>query len=69
MHVFIDEGHLPKNYVIATTENASLVAMLVFAGYIASATSISQSRGDSAPSSGWGKKDDEDDWKFAHHCV
>ena len=25
--------------------------------------------GGSAPSSGWGKKDDEDDWKFAHRCA
>ena len=25
--------------------------------------------GGSAPSSGWGKKDDEDDWKFAHRCT
>ncbi|WP_288179706.1 hypothetical protein [Leyella stercorea] len=25
--------------------------------------------GGSAPSSGWGKKDDEDDWRFAHRCA
>ena len=42
--------------------------MLLFAGYIDAATSMSEScgGGGSSPSSGWGKKDDEDDWKFAH---
>ena len=36
-----------------------------------SSTSMSEScgGGGSAPSSGWGKKDDEDDWKFAHRCA
>ena len=36
-----------------------------------SSTSMSEScgGGGSAPSSGWGKKDDEDDWKFAHRCT
>jgi hypothetical protein len=40
------------------------VAMLLFAGYIDAATSMSEScggGGGSAPESGWGKKDDEDE--------
>ena len=55
----------------ATTENVAHVAMLLFAGYIDAATSMSEScgGGGSTPSSGWGKKDDEDDWKFAHRCA
>ena len=45
--------------------------MLLFAGYIDAATSMSEpcGGGGSTPSSGWGKKDDEDDWKFAHRCA
>ena len=43
-----------------------------FAGYIDAATSMFDSCGGSGstPSSGWGKKkDDEDDWKYAHRCA
>ena len=69
--IFANEVQVPKDNDIATTENIAHVAMLLFAGYIDAATSISEScgGGGSAPSSGWGKKDDEDDWKFAHRCV
>ena len=61
--VFTNEVQIPEDNDIATTENVAHVAMLLFAGYIDAATSMC---GGSAPSSGWGKKDDEDDWKFAH---
>ena len=69
--VFTNEVQIPEDNDIATTENVAHVAMLLFAGYIDAATSISEScgGGGSAPSSGWGKKDDEDDWKFAHRCA
>lgn len=42
-----------------------------FAGYIDAATSMFDSCGGSGstPSSGWGKKNDEDDWKYAHRCA
>ncbi len=44
--------------------------MLLFAGYIDAATSMSEScGGGSTPSSGWGKKYDEDDSKYAHRCA
>ena len=69
--VFSNEVQIPEDNDIATTENVAHVAMLLFAGYIDAATSMSEScgGGGSTPSSGWGKKDDEDDWKFAHRCA
>jgi hypothetical protein len=53
-------------------EDISHVAMLLFAGYLDAATSMSDScggGGGSAPSTGWGKDEDEDDRKFALRCV
>ena len=54
-------------------ENSSqvaLVATALFLGYIDKATEISQSAGGgSAPQSGWGKKDDEDDMAFRQRCF
>ena len=69
--VFTNEVQIPEDNDIATTDNVAHVAMLLFAGYIDAATSMSENcgGGGSAPSSGWGKKDDEDDWKFAHRCA
>jgi hypothetical protein len=46
--------------------------MLLFAGYIDAATSMSEScggGGGSAPESGWGKKDDEDERAYARRCL
>lgn len=69
--VFTNEVQIPEDNDVATTENVAHVAMLLFAGYIDAATSMSEScgGGGSTPSSGWGKKDDEDDRKFAHRCA
>ena len=69
--VFTNEIQIPEDNDIATTENVAHVAMLLFVGYIDAATSMSEScgGGGSVPSSSWGKKDDEDDWKFAHRCA
>lgn len=69
--VFTNEVQIPEDNDIATTDNVAHVAILLFAGYIDAATSMSESCGGdgSAPSSGWGKKDDEDDWRFAHRCA
>lgn len=69
--VFTNEVQIPEDNGIATTENVAHVAMLLFAGYIDAATYMSESCGGdgSAPSSGWGKKDDEDDRRFAHRCA
>ena len=54
-------------------ENSSqvaLVATALFLGYLDKATEISQSAGGgSAPQSGWGKKDEEDDMDFRQRCF
>lgn len=52
-------------------EAAVCVAMLLFANNREIATAMSKSCGGGGSSleSGYDKKDDEDDWKVAHHCV
>jgi len=70
--IFFNEAQLPEVNDVATTENVAHVAMLLFAGYIDAATFMSEScggGGGSGPQSGWGRKDDEDDLKFAHRCL
>ena len=69
--IFFNEAQIPEGNDVATTENISHVAMLLFAGYVDAATSMSEScgGGGSAPSSGWGRKDDEDDRAFAKRCL
>ncbi len=46
-------------------------AMLLFAGYVDAATSLSESHGGggSAPSSGWGRDKDEDEHEWARRCA
>jgi hypothetical protein len=70
--IFFNEVHIPEDNDTATIENVAHVAMLLFAGYIDAATSMSEScggGGGSAPESGWGKKDDEDERQYAHRCL
>lgn len=70
--IFFNEAQVPEDNEIATIENISHVAMLLFVGYIDAATSMSEScggGGGSAPESGWGKKDDEDERMFASRCL
>ena len=70
--VFFNEAHVPDGNDTATVENVAHTAMLLFAGYIDAATSMSEScggGGGSAPESGWGKKDDEDEFAYAHRCL
>lgn len=67
--IFTNDVLVPEGNDIATVENVTHVAMLLFANYIDTATAMSEScggGGGSSPESGWGKKDD---WKFAHRCV
>ena len=69
--VFTNEVQIPEDNDIATTDNVAHVAMLLFAGYIDAATPCLSHVvvavlllllvGV--------KKDDEDDWKFAHRCA
>ena len=70
--IFLNDAQVPNGNDTATVENVAHTAMLLFAGYIDAATSMSEScggGGGSAPESGWGKKDDEDDLKFARRCL
>ena len=70
--IFLNEAQIPEGNETATIENVAHVAMLLFAGYIDAATSLSEScggGGGSAPESGWGKKEDEDERAFARRCL
>lgn len=70
--IFINEAQVPEENDTATRKNISQVAMLLFAGYIDAATSMSEScggGGGSAPESGWGKKEDEDERAYARRCL
>ena len=70
--IFFNEAQVPEGNEIATIENISHVAMLLFVGYIDAATSVSEScggGGGSAPDNGWGKKDDEDERAYARRCI
>ena len=70
--IFFNEAQVPEGNEIATVENIAHTAMLLFAGYIDAATSMSEScggGGGSAPESGWGKKDDEDERTYARRCL
>jgi hypothetical protein len=70
--LFINEAQVPEDNDIATIKDVSRVAMLLFVGYIDAATSMSEScggGGGSAPSSGWGKDNDEDERQYARRCL
>ena len=70
--IFFNEAQVPEGNEIATVENIAHTAMLLFAGYIDVATSMSEScggGGGSTPESDWGKKDDEDERMFARRCL
>ena len=70
--IFFNEAEIPEDNDTATIENVAHVAMLLFAGYIDAATSMSEScggGGGAAPESGWGKKDDEDERQYARRCL
>ena len=70
--IFLNEALVPEDNEIATVENVAHTAMLLFAGYINAATSMSEScggGGGSSPESGWGKKDDEDERAYARRCL
>ena len=69
--IFLNEAQIPEGNDTATVENVDHTAILLFVGYIDAATSMSEScgGGGSAPESGWGKKDDEDERAFARRCL
>ena len=70
--IFLNEAQVPDGNDTATIENVAYTAMLLFAGYIDAATSMSEScggGGGSSPESDWGKKDDEDERMFTRRCL
>ena len=70
--IFFNEAQIPEGNDTITTENVAHVAMLLFAGYIDAAASLSEScggGGGSSPESDWGKRDDEDERAFARRCL
>ena len=70
--IFLNESQVPEGNDTATIENVAHTVMLLFVGYIDAATSMSEScggGGSSAPESGWGKKDDEDERTYARRCL
>ena len=70
--IFLNEAQVPEDNDTATVENVAHTAMLLFAGYIDAATSMSEScggGGGSAPESGWGKDKDEDERAYARRCL
>ena len=70
--IFLKEAQVPEGNDTATVENVAHTAMLLFAGYIDAATSLSEScggGGGSSPESDWGKRDDEDERAFARRCL
>ena len=78
MDIFLNEAQVPDGNDSATVEKVQLdevnvthTAMLLFAGYIDAATSMSEScgGGGSAPESGWGKDKDEDERAYARRCL
>ena len=70
--IFLKEAQVPEGNDTATIENVAHTAMLLFAGYIDAATSMSEScggSGGSSPESDWGKKDDEDERAYARRSL
>ena len=70
--IFLNEAQVPEDNDTATVEIVAHTAMLLFAGYIDAATSMSEScggGGDSALESGWGKDKDEDERAYARRCL
>ena len=70
--IFLNEAQVPEDNDTATVEIVAHTAMLLFAGYIDAATSMSEScggGGGSAPELGWGKDKDEDERAYARRCL
>ena len=70
--IILNEAQVPEDNDTATVKNVAHTAMLLFVGYIDAATSMSEScggGGGSAPESGWGKKDDEDERTYVRRCL
>lgn len=69
--VLMNDCTMPDNFLWSTLADIQHTAMLLFAGYVDEATELSQScgGGGSSAESGWGKKEDEDDFAWARRCA
>ena len=70
--IFLNEAQVQEDNDTATVEIVAHTAMLLFAGYIDAATSMSEScggGGGSTPESGWGKDKDEDERAYARRSL
>lgn len=65
------ECAVPEDNDIATAKDVRSVAYLLFAGYLAAATSMSAScgGGGGSPGSGWGRDKEEDEREWARRCA
>lgn len=68
--IIANECSVPDGNEYATLEKVQATAMLLFAGYLDGALSMSMSCGGGGNDmSGWGKDKDEDDLKWAYRCA
>ena len=69
--VLMNEATLPDDVLWSKVEDVQNTALLLFANYLDTATQMSEScgGGGSAPESGWGRKEDEDDIAWARRCA
>ena len=69
--ILMNEATLPDDVLWSKVVDVQNTALLLFANYIDAATQMSEScgGGSSAPESGWGRKEDEDDIAWAHRCA
>lgn len=68
--IIANECSVPNGNEYATLEKVKATAMLLFAGYLDGALSMSMSCGGGGNDmSGWGKDKDEDDLKWAYRCA
>ena len=65
-----EECAIPQDNPFATIEDVQKTALLLFAGYLDGATSMSASGGGGgSDTNGWGRDKDEDDMAWARRCT
>ena len=69
--VLMKEATLPDDVLWSKLADVQNTAVLLFANYLDAATQMSEScgGGGSAPESGWGRKENEDDIEWARRCA
>ena len=69
--ILMKEATLPDDVLWSKLADVQNTAVLLFANYLDAATQMSEScgGGGSAPESGWGRKENEDDIEWARRCA